>query len=286
MVQGRCLCGDVRWEVRGPFAQMTHCHCSMCRKSHGAPFATYAAAPAEGFGWVQGEDRIVRYESSPGFDRPFCGRCGSVVAGDPHTDGTIFMPVGNLENDPGARPEAHIFAASKAPWFEIEDALRCFDVYPPGVGGEIQREVVGAPQPGRARGSCLCGRIAYEIETGPHPIVLCHCSRCRRGRSAAHCSNLFLASEKFDWVRGEDEIEVYKVPEAERFTNRFCRTCGSISPRRDTQVGRSMVPAGGLDDDPEARPTMHIFAADKAPWYDIPGALSQYTAGPRAEGTR
>jgi len=45
MTRASCLCGDVVWELDGPFELMSHCHCSRCRKAHGAAFATYVAAP-------------------------------------------------------------------------------------------------------------------------------------------------------------------------------------------------------------------------------------------------
>ena len=49
MARGSCLCGGVAWEADGPFDLMSHCHCSICRKAHGAAFATYVAVPAAGF---------------------------------------------------------------------------------------------------------------------------------------------------------------------------------------------------------------------------------------------
>ncbi|MCP6768815.1 GFA family protein, partial [Klebsiella pneumoniae] len=78
-IHGSCLCGDVAWEAPAPLEFMSHCHCSRCRKSHGAAFATYCMAPVESLRLTRGEDAIVRYESSPEMRRPFCRRCGSVV---------------------------------------------------------------------------------------------------------------------------------------------------------------------------------------------------------------
>ena len=54
IVSGSCLCGAVRFTQRGPFTHMTHCHCSICRKHHGAAFATYVASPLEGFKLLAG----------------------------------------------------------------------------------------------------------------------------------------------------------------------------------------------------------------------------------------
>ena len=78
MIHGRCLCGTVRFEVDGPLADLVHCHCSMCRKHHGTPYATWAVAPAAGFRYVAGRDTVARYESSPGMHRSFCPTCGTI----------------------------------------------------------------------------------------------------------------------------------------------------------------------------------------------------------------
>ena len=70
----------------------------------------------------------------------------------------------------------------------------------------------------------------------------------------------------------------YKVPEAERFTQTFCATCGAKMPRTDAARGIAIVPMGALDDDPGVRPAEHIFVADKAPWFEITDALPQHAA--------
>jgi len=66
MLRGSCLCGSVRYEVRQPLGRIVHCHCSMCRKAHGAAFRTRAAVRVADFRWIAGEDLLTHYESSPG----------------------------------------------------------------------------------------------------------------------------------------------------------------------------------------------------------------------------
>ena len=78
-IQGSCLCGTVRYEVDGPFTAMLSCHCSMCRKHHGAPFATYATAALAGFRWTNGEHALGHYAASPNYSRSFCTTCGAVA---------------------------------------------------------------------------------------------------------------------------------------------------------------------------------------------------------------
>jgi hypothetical protein len=281
MVRGSCLCGDVAWEVSTPFHLMSHCHCSMCRKAHGSAFATYVGTQAKGLRWLRGGESVGRYESSPGFHRAFCTRCGSVVPGDPAGE-LAFVPAGTLDADPGLRPQGHIFVGSKAPWHEITDALPRFDVYPPGIDApELPPRPALPAAEGAVRGSCLCGGVAFALERPVEGVITqCHCSRCRKARSAAHASNLFVDLPRFRWLAGEDLLRSFKVPEAERFTQVFCRVCGSPAPRLNPQQGRAVIPAGSLDDDPGVRPTLHIFVGSKAPWHEITDALPQHAESP------
>ncbi len=124
MVHGSCLCGAIGYEVEPPFGVMTHCHCSMCRKAHGAAFATCVGAQVEHFRWTRGEGVQGRYHSSENVDRVFCRTCGSslLFLWLPSPD-RVWIAVGTFDVDPGCRPEAHIFVASKAPWFSITDTL-------------------------------------------------------------------------------------------------------------------------------------------------------------------
>ena len=275
-MRGSCLCGDTVWEVSGAGEMAHHCHCSMCRKAHGTAFATAAGFDAGSFRYESGGDAVRWFESSRGTRRGFCGRCGSSVPGDP-VDGRVYVPLGALEGDPGCPPLAHIFVASKAPWHEIHDALPRFDAYPQGFSDPdlLPRDRPRA-RPGRVGGSCLCGGVAFELAGPVIRFYHCHCSRCRRARGAAHASNLFVAAADFEWTRGEESIRDFKLPEAERFGQAFCRTCGAKLPRVNLQRGYAVVPAGSLDDDPGARPQAHIFVGSKAPWYEIPEGLPRY----------
>src|SRR5262249_12929121 len=121
MARASCLCGTVTWEIEGDLKWMSHCHCSRCRKTHGSAYATFVAGSPSGCR-MPGTEHVVKWASSPTLARCFCAQCGSVVPGDPIGD-LVFLPAGNFEDDPGVRALAHIFAGSKAPWFEITDEL-------------------------------------------------------------------------------------------------------------------------------------------------------------------
>ena len=132
-ITGSCLCGSVGYEINGRLLDACHCHCSMCRKAHGAAYATYASLQPETFRWTSGEEFVTRYDSSPTMSRVFCSVCGSKLAVT--EDGQISaITLGTVAGDPGIRPRSHIFTGSKAPWHEISDALLRFEEWPPGEG--------------------------------------------------------------------------------------------------------------------------------------------------------
>lgn len=281
MTQGTCLCGSVRYAVDAPFEMMLHCHCSMCRKHHGAMFATFVSAPLAAFRWLAGEDAIAQHRSSEQGVRSFCKHCGSVAPQLMPDPGIVILPAGNLEGDPGIRPQGHIFVGSKAPWYAITDSLPQHDAYPPELGGGsgVPRATV-QPRAGVVEGSCLCGDVAYEMTGAPLRVMNCHCSRCRRGRGAAHATNLFVSLDRFRWTRGEALVNTYRAPEARAFSVAFCTRCGAGAPSVARERAWAVIPAGGLDSDPGMRPEAHIFVGSKASWFEITDDIPQLAALP------
>ncbi len=281
MVRASCLCGAARWELDGPFALLSHCHCSRCRKAHGVGFATYVGVPAERIR-LAGGAAVTSFESSPGFWRAFCRHCGTVVPAAPFK-GVVFSPVGPFDDEPGPAPRAHIFVGSKAAWVEIADDLPRHEAYPPRVDAPLLDAAAPLPPRGEAlRASCLCGGVAFELSAPPLRLWNCHCRRCRKARAAAHASNLFGPAAGARFTRGEDLLTSYKIPQAERFTQAFCRVCGAPMPRIDPARGLVVIPAGSLDDDPGLRPQAHIFVAAKASWWEIRDGAPQYAGYPPA----
>jgi hypothetical protein len=128
---GRCLCGTVRFALTGKLGPVAYCHCTTCQRANGSAFAANAPARARYVTWLGGREAITEYESSPGKFRAFCSRCGSPVYSRRDAEPDLFrIRLGTLEGDPGRRPWAHFWVASKAPWFEIADGL---PQYPEGV---------------------------------------------------------------------------------------------------------------------------------------------------------
>ena len=132
MLTGSCGCGAVRYEVATPFVEMHNCHCSRCRKTHGAAYATYTQTRADGVRVTQGADQIRDFASSPMVRRRFCAACGSnlffAVTAMPER---VWVAAGTLDGDPGIRPGANAFVASQAGWHELTDGLPRFDEHAP-----------------------------------------------------------------------------------------------------------------------------------------------------------
>ena len=126
-IKGSCLCNGIRYEIDHFASTVVNCHCSMCRKATGAAFRTRVSLPSAAFRWLAGEELVSRYQSSPGETRTFCRVCGSTLPTffRDHPD-VIGLPLGTLDEDPGIRPTANVYVASKAPWFEITDDLPQF----------------------------------------------------------------------------------------------------------------------------------------------------------------
>jgi len=122
---GTCLCGEIQYEVKQVEAQLGHCHCTMCRKFHGAAFATLGEAYVENFRWVAGEELLKTYEAPNGTKRKFCDTCGSsLIFVASNDDGKLVeFSLGTLDTGDDLQPDAHIFTNYGACWYKIRDDL-------------------------------------------------------------------------------------------------------------------------------------------------------------------
>jgi len=128
----------------------------------------------------------------------------------------------------------------------------------------------------RTTGSCLCGKVTYEIRGNLGIFQYCHCSRCRKVTGSAFASNLLVFPEDFMWLSGQEFVGRFELETAKHFATSFCRHCGSTLPWLTQTAKAVVVPAGTLDVDPETRPTQNIYCASKAVWYEDPSHLPQF----------
>ncbi len=58
VLTGRCLCEGVEYRIEGELGPIFHCHCSRCRRWHGAAFRTRATIKSSQFRWIRGHGRL------------------------------------------------------------------------------------------------------------------------------------------------------------------------------------------------------------------------------------
>ncbi len=128
---GSCLCGAVAFEYDGKPERMVNCHCSRCRRAMSAAYATMIMVRVGAFRWLAGEDQVGNYKMPEAKVKgtAFCRVCGSQVARRRDAE-HMQIPAGCLDDDPGARPTANIFTASKAPWSALDEELPGFPEAP------------------------------------------------------------------------------------------------------------------------------------------------------------
>ena len=122
---GSCLCGKVRYQVAKLEPLIGHCHCTMCRKFHGAAFATFGEVKRVNFIWLAGEDLLHDYVASNGTTRRFCAECGSsMIFISANDDGEVIeFSLATLDSNIEERPDGHIYVGNKANWYAISDSL-------------------------------------------------------------------------------------------------------------------------------------------------------------------
>ncbi len=122
---GGCLCGQVRYEVKGPLRDVINCHCTMCQRLHGG-FGPHTKAlktkitiiNAEGLAW---------YQTSGVAKRGFCRECGSSLFWEPFEQDATGIVAGSIDGPTGLKTMGHIFVGEKADFYAITDNQPQFD---------------------------------------------------------------------------------------------------------------------------------------------------------------
>lgn len=118
---GGCLCGAVRYEVRGPLRPVVNCHCAQCRRTSGH-FVAATAARQKDLTLVE-SGGLRWYESSPTARRGFCRTCGASLFWEPVSGENISIMAGTLDGPTGLETVAHIFVDDAGDYYTIEDDL-------------------------------------------------------------------------------------------------------------------------------------------------------------------
>lgn len=128
---GHCLCGDIEYSVSGDLAFVANCHCSICRRSHGANMATQAVLFQPKLEWIRGEESLTHYQATEGYTRSFCKRCGSRLINYPDNMVFVSLSINSLDEVPEELvPTLHVYTGSKPRALNICDDLPQFEELP------------------------------------------------------------------------------------------------------------------------------------------------------------
>lgn len=128
--RGGCLCGDVRYRIRGEPLGREICHCRTCRLAAGAPAVAWVVVGRDDFVIEQGKP--VAFRSSPGVERTFCGRCGtSLTYRRDSNPQSIDIQTATLDSPDAFAPTREIWLEHRLTWMvsnpRLEHYLRSGD---------------------------------------------------------------------------------------------------------------------------------------------------------------
>lgn len=123
--EGGCLCGRVRYEVRGKLRGVVSCHCRMCQKLHGAVGAHTKALRRDFF--ISNPNGLAWYKSSDIARRGFCQHCGSSLFWDGFDFDSIGILAGSLDQTANLETIGHIFVGERATFDDIADQKPQFE---------------------------------------------------------------------------------------------------------------------------------------------------------------
>jgi hypothetical protein len=119
--RGGCLCGAVRYEIRGTLRPVIMCHCKQCQRTTGHVMAATAARHSDFH--LLSDAGLEWYTSSSEARRAFCRRCGSTLFWQGAGRDYISIAAGTLDDTRGLEIAGHIFVAHKGSYYPIADGM-------------------------------------------------------------------------------------------------------------------------------------------------------------------
>lgn len=118
-MDGRCICGALRYRLMEPPMFTQCCHCSWCQRETGSAFAVNAlieTARVEVDGPIV--ERSIPSASGRGQILVQCAGCGTTIYGHYGGGGraVAFVRTGTLDDPAAFPPDIHIYTATRRPW--------------------------------------------------------------------------------------------------------------------------------------------------------------------------
>lgn len=199
-----------------------------------------SATVAEGDLRLRGEPRWFR--SSRTVRRGFCPRCGAFLLWAEEGSAEVAVALGAVDGPTGLRDLPSIFVPKPA------------------------------AEEGPLRGSCLCGAVRVTVPSPPGPVTACHCIQCRK--ISGHVPRTIDDPARASRIEGP--LAVFVSPGGARRS--FCPNCGS-KVSFDGPTGLLSLEAGLFDGLAARAPDIHIYAAWKGDYYDLPPGARIHAEG-------
>jgi hypothetical protein len=123
-VRSACFCEGVQYEIEMPTELCVRCHCTMCRRAHGAGYTTWVILPTKQLQIHTGKDKLTHCESFDHGSGDFCSVCGSELFGwSTRTPEQLYLRLGNLKGEIDRSPQAHVGFENRVPWITVADDL-------------------------------------------------------------------------------------------------------------------------------------------------------------------
>ena len=116
ILTGGCQCGAVRYALAGMPEGAHLCHCRMCQKAVGGPFAAIAPVRLADFALTRGAP--ARFRSSDVAYRDYCAACGTPLAFGYESRAWIDVTIGSLDTPERVPPTQQYGIESRLSWFD------------------------------------------------------------------------------------------------------------------------------------------------------------------------
>ncbi len=138
-MKGKCLCGQIEFEFDAGDDVAMNCYCSICRRSHGAAYATQLLSKKSSLKCISGEDKLKEYASSEFGIRAFCENCGSRLMNYAKADSDYMsVSIACVSDEHNIKPIANVQMASKTAWAVVDENVESFDVFPDDIAKYMQ----------------------------------------------------------------------------------------------------------------------------------------------------
>ncbi|RUO51045.1 aldehyde-activating protein [Pseudidiomarina aquimaris] len=114
--RGSCLCGTVRFEIKGEFDSFFLCHCKHCQKDTGSAHAANLFSQSAKLNWQAGQEAVTSFTLPQSrHSKSFCKHCGSALP-NTQNEALLVVPAGCLDTEVKVKPTGHLFTSSRATW--------------------------------------------------------------------------------------------------------------------------------------------------------------------------